>query len=161
MYDGFRAWNFRRSPLSFSVSPLLSVSTSLFLSGARENENRHNVRNTRAMHRVLSCRTAVTPSEDERQRAGWVGLIAGAASLSPRSFHARMETGCGGLHVLLRAPANSCKGVVDDYNVADIVVRRNLMRSVAKLGRTATELCNDGNIGELASRINSPTTNPF
>ncbi|EZA52925.1 hypothetical protein X777_07395 [Ooceraea biroi] len=27
-----------------------------------------------------------------------------------------METGCGGLHVLLRAAANSCKGVADDYN---------------------------------------------
>lgn len=33
MYDGFRAWNFRRSPFA--------------------HENRHNVRNTRAMHPML------------------------------------------------------------------------------------------------------------
>lgn len=39
-----------------------------------------------------------------------------------------METGCGGLHVLLRAPASSCKGAVDDYNAADIVVHCDLMR---------------------------------
>lgn len=44
-----------------------------------------------------------------------------------------METGCSGLHVLSRAPANSCKGVVDDYNAADIVVHCNLMRFVAEL----------------------------
>lgn len=35
--------------------------------------------------------------------------------------------------VVERAPANSCKGVVDDYNAADIVVHCNLMRFVAEL----------------------------
>lgn len=63
----------------------------------------------------------------------WVGWVNRRCSISLRSFHARMETGCGGLHVLLRAPANSCKGVADDYNVADIVAHCDLTRSVAKL----------------------------
>lgn len=63
-------------------------------------------------------------------RVGWVNR---RCSISLRSFHARMETGCSGLHVLLRAPANSCKGVVDDYNAVDIVVHCNLMRSAAEL----------------------------
>lgn len=64
MYDGFRAWNFRRSPL-------------------RAHENRHNVRNTRAMHRApLSLvRAAVILSTTSVVCARWVGLIAGAASL--------------------------------------------------------------------------------
>lgn len=65
----------------------------------------------------------------------WVGWVNRRCSISLRSFHARMETGCGGLHVLLRAPANSCKGVADDYNVVDIVVYCDLTRSIAKLHR--------------------------
>lgn len=44
-----------------------------------------------------------------------------------------METGCSGLHVLLRAPESSCKGAVDDYNAADIVVHCDLMQYIAKL----------------------------
>lgn len=44
MYDGFRAWNFRRSPLS-------------------RTENRRNVRNTLAIYRAR--RTAVTPRHAE------------------------------------------------------------------------------------------------
>jgi len=31
-----------------------------------------------------------------------------------------METGCGGLHVLLRAAANSCKDMVVDYKRREI-----------------------------------------
>ncbi|KYN07902.1 hypothetical protein ALC62_01084 [Cyphomyrmex costatus] len=50
------------------------------------------------------------------------GKVNRRCSISPRSFHARMETGCGGLHVLLRAPASSCKGAVDDYNATSYVV---------------------------------------
>jgi len=44
-----------------------------------------------------------------------------------------METGCSGLHVLLRAPASSCKGAVDDYNAVDIVVYCDLTRYTAEL----------------------------
>ncbi|KYQ53168.1 hypothetical protein ALC60_07899 [Trachymyrmex zeteki] len=60
-------------------------------------------------------------------------LESSVCSISPRSFHARMETGCGGLHVLLRAPASSCKGAVDDYNAVDIVVHCDLMRYTMEL----------------------------
>lgn len=35
--------------------------------------------------------------------------------------------------MLLRAAANSCKGVADDYNATDIVVHGDLMRSLTKL----------------------------
>lgn len=100
----------------------------------RAQHARHAPRST------LSRRGCSYTIHDERSvcRVGWVNR---RCSISLRSFHARMETGCSGLHVLSRAPANSCKGVVDDYNVADIVVHCNLMRFVAKL-RPVPELFN-------------------
>ncbi|EGI59952.1 hypothetical protein G5I_11872 [Acromyrmex echinatior] len=62
------------------------------------------------------------PDGECREQRWGVGWVNRRCSISPRSFHARMETGCGGLHVLLRAPASSCKGAVDDYNATSYVV---------------------------------------